>query len=212
MNYQKSWLAFLAFVLFAPIPAFADSQGSATGGTMGTQSTLSGCKYTSTTTLTIGQQSGINCDSSGNLKVNVAAGSISIGTVAIDQTTPGSTNGVNIVPSSATGVGITDVVSTAAESCHVLKGSPGNLYRLTVSVTTASGYVLVFNSTTAPVDGAVTPVWWFPVSSDGTRGGMAASWGDVPKIFSTGITACYSSTGPFTKTASGTAAFVGGIK
>lgn len=63
---RKIILAFLMALL--PWSAFADSQGSATGGTMGTQSTLSGCIYQSATpTLSAGQQTGIRCDVNGNL-------------------------------------------------------------------------------------------------------------------------------------------------
>ena len=58
----------------------------------------------------------------------------------------------------------------------VLKASAGNLYSLSLSVTTVSGYVLVFNATSAPSNGAVTPVWWQVVNSNGTLGGLSAAW------------------------------------
>lgn len=48
--------------------AFADSQGSATGGTAGTQSTLAGCLQQSGSP-TSGQQLGLSCDINGDLKV-----------------------------------------------------------------------------------------------------------------------------------------------
>lgn len=60
----------LGIVLFfaALGPCFADSQGSATGGTAGTQSTLAGGIYQSSPpTLSNGQQTGLRTDSAGNL-------------------------------------------------------------------------------------------------------------------------------------------------
>ncbi len=50
-------------------PCFADSQGSATGGTAGTQSTGAGCIQQSPT-LSSGQQATLACDTSGNLKIS----------------------------------------------------------------------------------------------------------------------------------------------
>lgn len=101
---------------------------------------------------------------------------------------------------------VTPVVSTAAEACHVLKASAGELHSLTATITTASGYVLVHNATSAPGDGAVTPLWWYYVQSNGTAGALAAAF-EVPYTFDTGITVCFSTSGPFTKTASATASF-----
>lgn len=139
--------------------------------------------------------------------VVLPAGTNLLGKVGIDQTTPGTTNGVVITPSSAAAVGIVPVVSTAAESNHVLKASAGNLYGLTAAIGATSGYVMIFDATSAPVDGAVTPKYCFPVNSNGTNGGIAVGWKSPPAAFATGITAVFSSTGCFTKTASATASF-----
>ena len=193
--------------------------------------------------------------------VGLNAGSAIVGKVGIDQTTPGTTNGVQVnaaLPAGgntigavtqasgpwtenltqvnsvaiSTGAGAvgtgtqrtavgqdvttvagattcrTNVVSTTAESGHVLLAAAGSLCSLTVVVGATSGYVLVFDATSAPIDGAVTPAWWFPVKSDGTNGGAAVSWqAGSPRTFATGITAVFSTTGPFTKTASATASF-----
>lgn len=95
---------------------------------------------------------------------------------------------------------------TTTESCHVLAASAQALYSLTVTIGATSGWVLVFNATSAPADGAVTPKWWFPISSNGTSGQIAAAW-VAGASYATGITACFSTTGPFTKTASATAQF-----
>lgn len=138
------------------------------------------------------------------------AGSAIIGQVGIDQTTPGSTNGVDLVPSSATAVGITAVSSSAVESNHVLKGSAGNLYGVVATNTTTAGYLMVFNATSAPADGAVTPIYCV-----GLGIGQSVSLtgpANIPVVFSTGITAVFSTTGCFTKTASATAMFTGLVK
>lgn len=111
----------------------------------------------------------------------------------------GSSTGASLVPSAST------------ESNHVLKASAGSLSALTVTIGATSGWVLVFDAASAPSNGAVTPKWWFPVTSDGTKGGIAVSW-PVPVPFSTGITAVFSTTGPFTQTLSATAQFSGQVQ
>lgn len=117
---------------------------------------------------------------------------------------------VVIIPSSSASAGITPVVSSAAESNHVLKNAAGNLYSLSVTSGAASGFVLVFNATSSPGDGAVTPIdcWSLPANST-----LASSWNPGPaQVFSTGITAVFSTTGCFTKTASATAFFNGAVQ
>lgn len=102
---------------------------------------------------------------------------------------------VNVV--SRTFSTVAPAASTAAESCKVLKASAGSLFD-------ASGYVggaawiMLFNSVSAPGDGAVTPVTWAYVP---VAGSWSISYGSVPASLSTGITVCASSTGPLTKTA-----------
>ena len=107
------------------------------------------------------------------------------------------TGTLSITPSSATNVGITPVVSASAESCHVLKASAGNLYSVSGYVG-AAAWLMVFNTMTAPGDGAVTPTVWAYAPGAGS---WAISYGSIPAVFSTGITVCASSTGPLTKTA-----------
>lgn len=126
--------------------------------------------------------------------------------------TPSATLDVEMVPTSAAGVATTPVVSASAESGHVLKSGAGNLYGFSATVGVTSGYVMLFNATSAPADGAVTPLFCYPVTSNGTNGGMGASWGDLPARFSTGITIVFSTTGCFTKTASATAFFAGQVQ
>lgn len=120
----------------------------------------------------------------------------------------GGGSAVTIQPSASSAVGIIPVVSTSLESGHVLKASPGNLYTVSTIVTTVSGYLLLFDATTVPADGAVAPKFCFPIISSGTNGGIGVSYLPGPPLnFSTGIAASFSSTGCFTKTASATAYF-----
>lgn len=128
-----------------------------------------------------------------------------------DAATIGQT--VAIGPTNRPDLGITPVVSTAAESSHILCSGSCNLYTLTVVIGVTSGWVILYDALAAPVDGAAAPFWAFPVKSDGTNGGAAALWGSgqMPRP-TTGLVAVFSTTGPGTKTASATAWFFAGVQ
>lgn len=111
---------------------------------------------------------------------------------------------VSNLPTSSANQGMALVSSSAAESNKVLKASAGNLYSITITTGASAGYLMIFNATSAPIDGAVTPAYCIPVAASS---GTPLKWGDFPVVFSTGITAVFSTTGCFTKTASATAAF-----
>jgi hypothetical protein len=116
------------------------------------------------------------------------------------------------IPGTGAAAAIVPVVSTTLESCHVLKASPGNLYTLAVTIQATTGIVQVFDATSAPGDGAVTPAWSQPIVSNGTLGGATWEW-SIPVRGAVGLTACFSSaTTPFTKTASATAMFSAGVQ
>jgi hypothetical protein len=106
---------------------------------------------------------------------------------------------------------ITPVVSTVAEASHVLKGSgPGNFYgAYATNLTTTAGFLLIFNATSAPADGAVTPLACVPLPASGN-----ASINNKPgpyQVYSTGITAVVSSASTcFTKTTGVITAFISG--
>lgn len=113
-------------------------------------------------------------------------------------------------PTALATAGITSVVSASAESNHVLKGSAGNLYGFQVTSGASAGYVMIFNATAAPGDGAVTPIKCYVLPANST---MGASWSQGPPlVFSTGITVVFSTTGCFSKTASATAFISGETK
>lgn len=110
-------------------------------------------------------------------------------------------------PTSNANNGIAPTNSTALESNHVIKNGAGNLFWLTVTSDANAGFLMIFNATSAPTDGAVTPVYCVPIAASS---GNPFSWQQVPMVFSTGITAVYSSTGCLTKTASVHATFYWG--
>lgn len=187
--------------------------GSAANG-----ATANIAKVNGTTVLT-----GTGAQGAGSMRMTVAtdaatvagsatlpAGTNLIGKVGIDQTTPGTTNGVTIAPTSSATAGITPVVSAAAENNHALKASPGNLYGVyATNLTATAGFLVVLNATTAPADGAITPLACVPLTANGV-----ASINYVPgppAVFSTGITAVVTSAVTcFTKTTGVITAFIGG--
>jgi hypothetical protein len=132
------------------------------------------------------------------------------GRLCNNSSAPSGTQDVAILPTSASASGIALGVSAAAESSHVLKASAGNLYSLTITIGATGGYLMLFDATSLPANGAVTPKYCFPIATNGTNGGIALSWlPGPPVVFATGITAGFSTTGCFTLTASATAAFFG---
>lgn len=102
------------------------------------------------------------------------------------------------------------IISAAPEAGHVLKASKGNLYDAYVTTGATPGFLLIFDAISVPGDGAVTPTDCVPVGA-GSWGGISYGPG-LPEAFSTGITAAFSSTGCFTKTASATAFFHGRVQ
>lgn len=140
------------------------------------------CAYNSTPpTLTTGQAGWVQCDSTGHLTITTIQ-PITGGAIAF--------------------------ASTAAESNRVIKATPGSLNALTITIGATSGYVMLFNATALPANGAVTPAWCMRIISDGTAASMAVAF-PAAQPFSTGITAGFSTTGCYTLTASATAAFFG---
>ena len=108
-----------------------------------------------------------------------------------------------IQPSAASSSGLTPSSTVALASSQIVKASAGNLYSFEVSAdSTLSGspwWIMIFNATTLPADGAVTPTKCYAMSSGQTS--AAYAW-MIPVQFSTGIVIGVSTTGCFTKTAS----------
>lgn len=109
-----------------------------------------------------------------------------------------------IVPPNAAA---TPVVSAVLEGSHVLKASPGCLGAIYMTIdSTTAGYLMLFNLTAVPSDGAVTPIECVYVAA--APGSVGLNFAPQPtEWFSVGIVAVFSSTGCFTKTVSAHAFF-----
>lgn len=155
--------------------------------------------------------------------VSGSTGSSDINITGINGTAPSATNPLYVspatsanpwpvvsIPTSVAANGIVPVVSTALEACHVLKGTPGNLYSAYAANSTATaGFLIILNATTAPADGAVTPLDVATLPANGTA--LINYNSGPPSVYSTGITACVTSAAtPFTKTTGVITAFIKG--
>lgn len=145
-----------------------------------------------------GQSQPLTVDTNGNLCSNTAGG--------------GASSTVTIAPTSSAGSGITPVVSTAAESNHVLKAGPGNLYSVYATTGAVAGFLMVVNAVTAPTAGgaAIAPIDCIVAPANTTT--SITSGSGPPDVYSTGITAVFSTTGCFTNTASATVFFKGRVQ
>lgn len=110
---------------------------------------------------------------------------------------------VTVGPSAAAGAGLTPAASAALASNKVVKSSAGNLYSFQVSadstLSAAAWWIMIFDATSLPSNGAVTPAKCYAMPS----GATSASYGwNSPVAFATGITIGVSTTGCFSLTAS----------
>jgi hypothetical protein len=120
------------------------------------------------------------------------------GNLCVSSTSSGGNSAVTILPSAGASVGIAPNVAGSAVSSAVLKASPGNLYGV-YATSTAAAWLMVFNSTTAPGNGATTSGIasgnmqdCIPIPASGV-GSINYAPGP-PEVFSVGITAVISST------------------
>lgn len=97
------------------------------------------------------------------------------------------------------------VGSPAAEGSRVLKATPGYLVNLTVSIAAVNGWIMLFDATAVPADGAVVPRWCQAVVGNATLGGFNIPFPTPLRFPSSGIVVVFSSTGCFSKTASNAA-------
>lgn len=107
-------------------------------------------------------------------------------------------------PATGASAGLASTGTAVAGSTALLKTAPGNFYGATCCSTGAAGYLMLFDATAAPADGAVTPRKVWPVAAGG---GIEVGYA-VPLRMTVGAVLVFSSTGPFTKTAAN--AFVSG--
>lgn len=111
-------------------------------------------------------------------------------------------------PSASALSGVAPAATPVAAASLVAKASPGNLYGYNVTSAASAGYVMIFNSTTVPADGTVTPAMCLPLAAN-TGADMSYT---TPEYYSAGVTFVFSTTGCFTKTASATAFISANVK
>lgn len=111
---------------------------------------------------------------------------------------------VAVAPTSAATGAIAPTVSAAVTGSTIFKASAGNLYSVSVTAGASAGFLLVFNSTTVPADGAVTPQQCIPIAAN-AHVDYDATYASIPERFTTGIVGVFSTTGCYTKTISATA-------
>lgn len=97
--------------------------------------------------------------------------------------------------------GLVPVRTTSAAASLVLWSGPGVLHAVNASAGATPGYLMLFDDTSEPADGTVEPVKCWFIDADESLD----KFFPVPLRFMTGIVAVFSSTGPYTKTASATA-------
>ncbi len=120
------------------------------------------------------------------------------------------TAAVAIAPTSAAAGGITPVVTSAAANNLVIKASAGNLYSVyAVNLTGTAGFLVVLNATSAPADGAITPLDCVALPANGNASINYNS--GPPAVYSTGMVAVVTSGATcFTKTTGTLTAFIKG--
>lgn len=151
-------------------------------------------------------------DGTGKVGLNAGTngiGSLTAGTAAIGSLTAG-TAVIGKVGIDAAQTGITPVVSASAEASHVLKASAGSLWGVyATNLTATAGFLVVINATSAPGDGAITPLACVPLTANGVA--SINYMPGPPAAYSTGITAVVTSASTcFTKTTGVITAFLGG--
>lgn len=105
---------------------------------------------------------------------------------------------------------ILPIVSASAEASHVFKASPGTVYGIyATNLTGTAGFLVVLNATTAPSDGAITPLDCVPLPASGTA---SINFNPGPgATYNTGIVAVVTSAATcFTKTTGVITAFFRG--
>lgn len=144
-------------------------------------------------------------DNNGGLKpVGTGSANAGIPIAGGDGTTasgPANPSSVNQTPNAVATTAPTSVQTATVAGSLVAKTAAGNCYGFNAVSGAAAGYLMLFDSTTVPADGVVTPKKAYVMAANSSLG---LHW-DVPRRFGSGITAVFSTTGPFIKTISATA-------
>lgn len=107
------------------------------------------------------------------------------------------------------GDSVSPIATATVSNGVIVSARPINAYRLGMTSGASAGYFMVFNRTTIPADGVVTPVFCRAVAANSS---ISMVFPNNPARFGTGLTLVFSTTGCFTKTASATAYFEYSVK
>lgn len=124
----------------------------------------------------------------------LSAGSAIIGKVGIDQTTPGTTNGVQALAGATGGATVSSAIAPATPAGVNLKAAAGTLYALYATTIQATPvYVKFYNSASAPTCGSGTPIARFMIPAASTAANGAGTNIPIPTVgiaLGTGIGYC----------------------
>lgn len=164
------YLAVIASAILIATPVYADSLGSAVGGTAGNQSSMAGglCQG-SPTALSNGQQAGLLIDCTTHALITEGAGGGGATTVtqsansligvkgADGSTITSTTNPVptEAVPSNAASVALTPCVAQGVSTLQCGTAAAKNAYVFYLTAT-ADSWLMIFNTTTTPTNGSTT--------------------------------------------------------
>lgn len=119
------------------------------------------------------------------------------------------TPGIGLIPLNGTNNVIPIVASSVVEGSHVIKATASALYSAEVTTGATAGVFMIFNTTSAPADGAVAPAFCAQVAANST---FTKDW-LYPVQMNNGTVFVFSSgTNCFNKAASATAHFLGLVK
>lgn len=99
--------------------------------------------------------------------------------------------------------------SPAVSGGYVVRTGTTNLAGLNVVTGGTAGYVMLFDATAVPADGAVAPKRCMPIAANT---GIDLNFRGSPLRFDNGLVAVFSTTGCFTKTISATAFIAGDVQ
>lgn len=92
---------------------------------------------------------------------------------------------------------ITPVVTPALAGSLIIAAAPTSLMSIDIATGGVPGWLMLFNQTTVPADGVVTPLKAYPVAANSS---LRVRFNPGGLAFSVGCVAVFSTTGPFTKT------------
>lgn len=167
-----------------------------------TNATGNGVTTTGTQRVTISSDSTGTVIATQPTAASLNATVVGTGTFVTQSTLQAGTNNVGLVtPAPSATVGWTTQSCTVACASTLVSGA--HTLGDAVFSATVTGWLLIYDATSCTANGTVTPKKAYAYTTANVTIGL--SWADIPVVNATGIAACFSSTGPYTATASTTA-------